>query len=109
MQKKDKVSASHILIMHKESNNSRSDISKNEAKKKIDNIHKEILEGKLTFPDAAVKYSDCPSGQTGGGLGEFGKGMMVKAFEDVAFSLKLKQISDPFESEFGYHIVKRDK
>ena len=41
-------------------------------------------------------------------LGEFTKGMMVKAFEDVAFSLDIGQMSEPFESEFGFHIVKRD-
>ena len=56
-----------------------------------------------------MQHSNCPSGQSGGSLGEFTKGMMVKAFEEVAFSLNIDQISEPFESEFGFHIVKRDK
>ena len=71
-------------------------------------IHKEIKSGSIKFADAAVKHSNCPSSQSGGSLGEFTKGMMVKAFEDVAFSLDIEQISEPFESEFGFHIVKRD-
>ena len=105
----DKIKASHILVMHKESKDSRSDISKDKAKKSIYSIHKNLIENKTTFGDAAVKHSDCSSGANGGGLGEFGRGMMVKPFEDVAFSLKVDEISDPFESEFGYHIVKREK
>ena len=108
MSKISKISASHILIMHKESQNSRSELSVNEAKKKIDSLHKDITNGKIKFSDAAVQYSNCSSGQTGGSLGEFTKGMMVKAFEDVAFELNIDQISEPFESEFGFHIVKRD-
>ena len=108
MSKKNKISASHILIMHKESQNTRSDLTSDEAKKKIDDIYKDIKSGKVQFADAAVQYSNCPSGQSGGSLGEFTKGMMVKAFEDVAFSLDVEQISEPFESEFGFHIVKRD-
>jgi parvulin-like peptidyl-prolyl isomerase len=103
-----KVSASHILIMHKESQDSRSSITKDSAKKKIDNIHQDILDGKVSFADAAVQNSDCSSGQSGGNLGEFAKGMMVKAFEDVAFSMEINEVSKPFESEFGFHIVKRD-
>ena len=109
MSKKNKISASHILIMHKESQNSRSELSVEEAKKKIDDIYNDISSGKVKFADAAVKNSNCPSGQSGGSLGEFTKGMMVKAFEDVSFSLDIEQISEPFESEFGFHIVKRDK
>tara|TARA_Y100000991_G_C21755290_1_gene256427 strand:- start:43 stop:369 length:327 start_codon:yes stop_codon:yes gene_type:complete len=105
----DKIKASHILVMHEESKDSRSDISKDKAKKSIYSIHKNLIENKTTFSDAAVKHSDCSSGANGGDLGEFGKGMMVKPFEDVAFSLKVDEISDPFESEFGYHIVKREK
>ena len=108
MSKKNKISASHILLMHKESQNSRSELTSDEAKKKIDDIYENIKSGKVKFADAAVQYSNCPSGQSGGSLGEFTKGMMVKAFEDVAFSLDVGQISEPFESEFGFHIVKRD-
>ena len=108
MSKKNKISASHILIMHKESQNSRSDLTIDEAKKKINNIHDDIKRNKVKFADAAVQYSNCPSGQSGGSLGEFTKGMMVKAFEDVAFSLNVEEMSSPFESEFGFHIVKRD-
>jgi parvulin-like peptidyl-prolyl isomerase len=109
MSKKNKISASHILLMHKESQNSRSELTLDEAKKKIDDIYENIKSGKVKFADAAVQYSNCPSGQSGGSLGEFTKGMMVKAFEEVAFSLNIDQISEPFESEFGFHIVKRDK
>ncbi len=94
--------------MHKESQNSRSDLTLEEANKQINNIYDDIKSDKLKFADAAVQHSNCPSGQSGGSLGEFTKGMMVKAFEDVAFSLDIDEISEPFESEFGFHIVKRD-
>ena len=109
MSKKNKISASHILIMHKGSQNSRSELTLEDAKKKIDDIYTNIKSGKVNFADSAVQHSNCPSGQSGGSLGEFTKGMMVKAFEEVAFSLNIDQISEPFESEFGFHIVKRDK
>ncbi len=95
--------------MHKDSQNSRSELSLEEAKKKIDDIYNNIKNDGVKFADAAVQHSNCPSGQSGGSLGEFTKGMMVKAFEEVAFSLDIEQISEPFESEFGFHIVKRDK
>ena len=108
MSKKNKISASHILIMHKDSQNSRSELSLDEAKKQIDSIYNDIKSGVIKFSDAAVQHSNCPSGQSGGSLGEFTKGMMVKAFEDVAFSLDVEQLSEPFESEFGFHIIKRD-
>jgi len=106
---KSNISASHILIMHNESKDSRSDVSKNDAKKLIDNIHKKLLEKKERFIDLAVKHSDCSSANTGGNLGNFGRGVMVKSFEDVVFSLEIGAFSEPFESEFGYHIAKRDK
>ena len=62
MSKKNKISASHILVMHQESQNSRSELTSEEAKKKIDDIYKEIKSGSIKFADAAVKHSNCPSG-----------------------------------------------
>ncbi|MBN1292084.1 MAG: peptidylprolyl isomerase, partial [Candidatus Latescibacteria bacterium] len=66
------------------------------------------------FADLANGYSMDPGNddgmgnRRGGDLGYFGKGTMVKVFEDVAFSMKPGEISDPFLSPFGYHIVKID-
>ena len=105
----DKISASHILIMHKDSKDSRSSLSKDEAMKLINEIHHELCNNKSSFKDLASKHSECSSSAYGGSLGEFGKGMMVKPFEESAFSLKVGEICEPIETEFGFHIIKRDK
>ncbi len=105
----EKISASHILVMHKDSQDSRSDISKKDALKKIKKIYDDITSGKSLFKDMAVKHSDCSSASYGGDLGDFGKGMMVKPFEEKAFSLKVGEVSDPIETDFGYHIIQRNK
>ncbi|HUW12998.1 MAG TPA: peptidylprolyl isomerase [Anaerolineae bacterium] len=58
------------------------------------------------FAALALELSDDPgSGQEGGDLGWFGRGQMVPEFDAVAFSLALEEISEPFTSTFGYHIV----
>lgn len=60
------------------------------------------------FSELAKELSiDRGSGKRGGDLGYFGRGMMVKPFEQAAFSLSIGQISEPVKSEFGYHIIKR--
>ncbi len=59
---------------------------------------------KDNFEELAQKYSDCPD--NAGDLGFFPRGQMVQAFEDVAFSMEAGQVSDVFQSEFGYHIAK---
>ena len=58
------------------------------------------------FESIAKDKSLCPSGKKGGDLGCFGKNMMVKEFEVVAFVLKPGEISKPVKTQFGWHIIK---
>ena len=69
-------------------------------------IRKEIVNGDISFEDAAEKYSLCPSSVNGGDLGYFKRGQMVQPFSDVAFDLKVGQISDPVGTKFGWHLIK---
>lgn len=85
------VSAKHILV-------------DSEELAKI--IKAEIENNEISFEDAAVKYSSCPSKEQGGNLGTFGKGMMVKEFEDAAFNSELNVVTDPVKTQFGYHLIK---
>ncbi len=64
------------------------------------------LKAGADFIELAKKSSDGPSAQTGGDLGYFARGQMVKQFEDVAFALKPGEISAPVQTEFGWHVIK---
>jgi len=88
-----KIAASHILVDQEF-----------EAK---DLVAK--LQGGASFEDLAKQFSKCPSGKKGGALGEFGKGMMVKSFEDAAFALEVGKVSDIVKTQFGHHLIKRTK
>jgi parvulin-like peptidyl-prolyl isomerase len=59
------------------------------------------------FVELAKQHSKCPSGQNGGNLGLFGRGMMVKPFEDTAFGLSVGQLSAPVQTQFGWHLIVR--
>lgn len=83
------VRASHILVS---------------TEKEANDLLNEIKNG-ADFADVAQLKSLCPSGQNGGDLGFFGKGMMVKEFEDAAFSLEVGQISEPVKTQFGWHLI----
>lgn len=85
------VSAKHILT---------------DAEDKCQTILESILNGEKTFEDAAKEFSTCPSGARGGDLGQFGRGQMVKEFEDVAFAAEIGEVKGPVKTQFGYHLIK---
>ncbi len=87
------ISAKHILVEHSH---------------EADDLLKKIADGD-SFSELAQKFSKCPSGQTGGDLGEFGRGRMVPAFEEAAFALDVDQVSAPVQTQFGYHLIQRTK
>ena len=84
------VSAGHILV---------------ESYDEAVALKKRIDEGE-SFERLAQKYSKCPSAQRGGALGSFGKGQMVKPFENAAFNLQVGEVSEPVKTDFGWHLIK---
>ena len=85
------VKASHILV---------------KTEQEAMDLYNEIVNDGKSFEEIAQAKSLCPSGQNGGDLGVFGKGMMVKPFEDAAFDLEIGEISKPVETQFGWHLIK---
>jgi peptidyl-prolyl cis-trans isomerase C len=64
------------------------------------------LDGGADFSALAKKHSICPSRKKGGDLGEFRRGTMVKAFDDVVFKRPILKIHGPIKTKFGYHLIK---
>ena len=85
------VKASHILV---------------KTEQEAMDLYNEIVNDGKSSEEIAQAKSLCPSGQNGGDLGFFGKGMMVKPFEDAAFDLEIGEISKPVETQFGWHLIK---
>lgn len=73
------------------------------AQKTLQDALEELKAGKK-FPEVCNKYSDCPD--SGGDLGYFPRGKMVEEFEDVVFNMGEGELSDIFQTRFGYHIAK---
>jgi len=63
------------------------------------------IEGGEDFADLAKLHSSCPSGRSGGDLGEFGPGMMVPEFDEVVFSADIGTVQGPVKTQFGYHLL----
>lgn len=91
-----KATASHILMS-----------GGAEAEIKLEDLKAEIGDSPIKFAEAAAKYSECPSASSGGNLGEFGPGAMVKEFDEVVFSPKSKvgTVYGPVKTQFGYHLI----
>ena len=96
--------ASHILIAVEQS---APEDAKKKARAQADQIYAELKKNPAAFAELAKKHSQDPgSAAKGGDLGSFGRGMMVKAFDDAVFGLKPGEISPPVETEYGYHIIR---
>ena len=88
----NKIKCSHILVK-----------KQSEALAILEQLKKGEKFGKL-----AREFSiDSGSAKRDGDLGYFGRGVMVKPFEEAAFKLQVGNISEPIKTEFGYHIIKR--
>lgn len=87
---KPEIQASHILVEDEE--------KAKEVKSKLDAGEK--------FEDLAKEYSTDSSAEEGGKLGWFGPGKMVPEFEEAAYALEVNEISEPVQSQFGFHIIK---
>ena len=85
-----RVNASHILV-------------KTEDEAMV--VAFDVKHGK-SFEEVAQQKSLCPSGKKGGNLGWFGRGQMIKEFEDACFAAKKGDILGPVKTQFGYHIIK---
>ncbi len=83
------ASARHILV---------------ETESQCEQLKQQIADGG-DFAELARQHSNCPSGKSGGDLGEFGPGRMVKEFDEVVFSANLNEIQGPVKTQFGYHLL----
>jgi len=63
------------------------------------------IEGGADFAAVAREHSNCPSSRDGGNLGTFGRGQMVREFDEVVFSAPLNEVQGPVKTQFGYHLV----
>ena len=98
----EQVRASHILMKVDPQVDAQ---QKAAARKKLEELRQRLLKGE-DFVALAREYSEGPSSVKGGDLGYFGRGQMVKPFEDVAFALEIGELSDVVETRFGYHLIK---
>lgn len=96
--------ASHILFTAGEGGSAK---DKAGARAKAEEVLAQLRKNPGEFEKLARAHSKDPgSAANGGDLGQFGRNMMVKPFEDVAFRLKAGEISDIVETDFGFHIIK---
>lgn len=92
-QGQETVAASHILV---------------DDEAKANELLAQIKEGKVSFEEAALQSSKCPSSRNGGSLGEFGRGQMVPEFDEACFTMEIGEIRGPVRTQFGYHLIRLD-
>ncbi|HKQ24151.1 MAG TPA: SurA N-terminal domain-containing protein [Burkholderiales bacterium] len=96
--------ASHILIPAPASAGA---ADKAKAKDQAEDLLKQIRSAPGKFAELAARFSKDPgSAEKGGDLGFFGRGLMVKPFDDAVFALKVGELAGPVETQYGYHIIR---
>ncbi len=83
------ASARHILV---------------ESEQQCEELKNQIEAG-ADFAEVAKEHSQCPSGKSGGELGEFGPGRMVPEFDQVVFTAPVGTVQGPVKTQFGYHLL----
>jgi len=97
----ESVSARHILI---QVDPDAPEAVREEKRKKAEALRQQLIDG-TDFAELAREHSEGPSASRGGDLGAFGRGQMVPAFEEAAFSQDVNEIGPVVETQFGYHII----
>ena len=75
-----------------------------DTEEQCNDLKQQIKDG-ADFADLAQQHSNCPSGKSGGDLGQFGPGMMVPEFDKVVFSADIGSVEGPVKTQFGYHLL----
>ncbi len=97
----EQVSARHIILTTQGASD---DAARSAIRQEIEGLRRRIAGGE-DFAEVAREHSQDGSAARGGSLGTFGRGQMVPAFEEVAFSLPVGELSPVVETQFGYHLV----
>jgi peptidyl-prolyl cis-trans isomerase C len=101
--REERAQAQHILVRPE----GKDAAAATAAREKIEGIRARVKAG-ASFADEAAAHSECPSGrQAGGSLGWFGRGMMVPAFDTAVFGMKVGDLSEIIETQFGFHIIQK--
>ncbi|MBX3190526.1 MAG: peptidyl-prolyl cis-trans isomerase [Labilithrix sp.] len=107
----DAIAAQHVLVAYKGAERAPKSVtrSKADAKKRAEEVAAKAKSG-ADFSALVEEYSDDPAAkERRGSLGKFTRDKMAKPFSDAAFALKVDEVSDPVETPFGFHVIKRNQ
>jgi hypothetical protein len=106
----DQIEASHILVSYQGATRAKPTVTRtrDEARELATKLAARAHEPGVDFAQLAKDSSDGPSGVEGGALPRFGRQQMVKPFSDAAFALRPGEISGVVETNFGFHVIRRN-
>jgi hypothetical protein len=105
------IAAQHVLVAYRGAKNAPKGVvrSKSEAKARAEEVAAKAKAG-ADFSQLVAEYSDDPGSKSNAGnLGKFKREKMIKAFSDAAFALAVDETSGAVETEFGFHVIKRNQ